>query len=149
MSHIPLEECEGRAIYRLQSRNLIVGVFNEKKNGFIGIRQKFDSRYLFTEYHFDNGPPLGTARPLERLGKLDNEHIRLWESYPGSMCEFCGRPVEYRKELYERYQVDRETWPWVHTEAVDDCGEAGPIGYGTYRPLFNILEDHEDELGET
>ena len=57
---------------------------------------KFERRYLFTEFHWDTGPPYGTANPLEcikncpiedlsegRIGKaakryFDNEALFQW-----------------------------------------------------------------------
>lgn len=45
-------------IYRIRSRNLLVGVFvgqdwNDEFPRFIGIREKFGSRFLFEEYGWD------------------------------------------------------------------------------------------------
>lgn len=71
---IKLAECKPRTVYRLNSRNLEIGVFNGSE-GFIGIREKFDRRYLFTEYHHDTGAPFGTATPLEEIGSIVNASI--------------------------------------------------------------------------
>lgn len=77
MNYIPVEECKIRGIYRIHSRNLYVGVFTGNMNGFIGIRCKFDDSFLFTEYHYDNGPPYGTVKPKELIGLLpDNVELR-------------------------------------------------------------------------
>ena len=65
---IPLTECKHRGLYKLESRNLSFGVFLEDSRGFIGIREKFSSKFLFTEYHWEIGPPHGTATPTEYLG---------------------------------------------------------------------------------
>jgi hypothetical protein len=67
--YIPLDECKEGYVYFLHSRNLSVGVF-DGRSGFIGIRSKFESTYLFTEYHWDTGAPYGTVRPKQELGKL-------------------------------------------------------------------------------
>jgi hypothetical protein len=67
---IPLGECVAWGVYKIHSRNLSVGVFNPKVGGFIGIREKLGSKFLFTEYHYDKGPPFGTVRPLEKVGDL-------------------------------------------------------------------------------
>ena len=69
MSHIPLDQCKHGFLYRITSRNLNTGVYNAKTKGFIGIREKFGDLYLFTEYHWDLGPPHGTVRPIEILEK--------------------------------------------------------------------------------
>jgi hypothetical protein len=64
---IPLSECRNGWVYKLFSRNLAFGVFAQAVNGFIGIREKFGSRFLATEYHWDTGAPFGTACPKEEL----------------------------------------------------------------------------------
>lgn len=69
---ISLKECQRRHVYRLVSRNLTFGVF-DGLDGFIGIRCKFGNRYLFKEFHWEQGPPFGTVRPLEDLGLIPEE----------------------------------------------------------------------------
>ncbi len=64
---IPLEECKHGYLYKLYSRNLDYGVYNAAKKGFTGIRIKFGSRYLFTEYHWDTGAPYGTAKAVSEV----------------------------------------------------------------------------------
>lgn len=63
----------------MRSRNLSHAVFNGE-TGFIGIRLKFGSRFLDTEYHWDMGAPHGTLRPLEDLGLIpdDIEPVEGW-----------------------------------------------------------------------
>ena len=84
---IPIEQCEQGWLYRIYSRNLNLGVYRESDQGFIGIRHKMGTRYLFTEFHWDNGPPFGTANPLELisecpvlcldeyLGRISPDHV--------------------------------------------------------------------------
>lgn len=68
MNYIPLDDCVDGMLYRLSSRNLTVGVFHKETKGFIGIREKFGDLYLFTEFHWDTGPPFGTVLPKEAIG---------------------------------------------------------------------------------
>lgn len=68
--HIPLRSCIDGHVYRIDSRNLSYGVFHAAVEGFTGIRNKFGWNYLFTEFHWDQGPPYGTVTPLEDLGPL-------------------------------------------------------------------------------
>lgn len=76
MSYIPLTECIHGKLYRIRSRNLTLGVFNSETNGFIGIREKFDDRYLFTEYHWDLGASFcGTVKPKELLEECPIENL--------------------------------------------------------------------------
>ena len=63
---IPLKDCKKGYVYELSSRNLLVGLFDGDA-GFIGIRKKFGNLYLFTEYHWDTGPPFGTVQPLKQI----------------------------------------------------------------------------------
>lgn len=72
---IPIEQCRHGWLYRLYSRNLNLGVYRENDHGFIGIRHKMGSRFLFTEFHWDNGPPHGTANPLEALCECPIERL--------------------------------------------------------------------------
>jgi hypothetical protein len=67
---IALKDCKHGYLYRIKSRNLSVGVFNKDNSSFIGIREKFGSRYLFSEYHRETGPPHGTVSPTEEIGPL-------------------------------------------------------------------------------
>lgn len=94
--YIALDDCVVGAVYRLRSRNLLVGVWNGK--GFVGIREKFGDEYLFTEYHYDSGPPFGTVRPDEDLG-MTLESMSLTEFW-GLVCANCGKPG----------WKDRENW---------------------------------------
>ncbi len=69
MDYIPLPLCQLGRVYSLHSRNLAIGVY-DGANGFIGIREKFGDRYLFTERHYDEGAPFGTVRPIREIAIL-------------------------------------------------------------------------------
>jgi hypothetical protein len=148
MTDIPIAECKRGYIYRLHSRNLAYGVFvPEDNNGFIGIRQKFDSRFLFTEYHWENGPPHGTAKPLEEMGPIEDKRILLVCNFP-SVCIYCGERVEYLNvdggvaKHGRTYEGE-----WVHITASDDT--AGLCDNPTATApnnvlLFNLLDTAEE-----
>lgn len=85
-TRIPLSECKHGYLYKIFSRNLRLGVFDSGDNGFIGIREKFGREYLFTEYHWDIGPPFGTVSPKEELEKCP-DNIKILED--------CELPDEY------------------------------------------------------
>ena len=57
---IPIKDCIKGRVYQIRCRNLRYGVY-DGNSGFIGIREKFGVRYLFTEYHWDIGAPHGTV----------------------------------------------------------------------------------------
>lgn len=88
MKLIPEAELVHGRVYRIKSRNLIVGVWNAATHGFIGIRMKFDSRYLFTEYHHDYDPHVGTVGRMADLEVNVPEGIAIVE---GESVEEDGR----------------------------------------------------------
>ena len=67
--YIPMAECKQGFLYRISSRNLPYGVYNGN-GGFIGIREKFGDRFLFTEEHWDTAEPFGTVMPLEEIEQI-------------------------------------------------------------------------------
>lgn len=140
--YIPLDQCVERTIYELASRNLRVGVFVAAERGFIGIREKFGSQYLFTEYHWDTGAPCGTAHPLRAVSTLDDPRIRLWEHYPSARCRYCGDSVMYVPDLDARGEpvVPRYgKWRSEHGKSCNDPS-CDPTPYAeTYTPLFDVL----------
>ena len=67
---ILLEECKHGGLYRIHARNFDFGIYDEKQQGFIGVREKFGNTYLFIEFHRDNntvGKMFGTVNPKELL----------------------------------------------------------------------------------
>ena len=98
---IPIEECQDRHVYRILSRNLLVGVYSEATKGFLGIRTKFNNRYVFEEYHRDTGSPYGTVAPQEDLGIVCPEDILLKETLSGSWDSVTGREVDFDKPVGE------------------------------------------------
>lgn len=90
-TRIPRDELEDRRAYKLQSRNLFVGFWNERANGFNGIREKFGDRYIFMEYLYEDQG--GTALAYEPLDLWLPEDIPNTE-YLGSFCQECDKPVK-------------------------------------------------------
>lgn len=132
---IPLKDCKDGYIYRIHSRNLIVGLFNKENSGFIGIREKFGHHYLFTEFHRETGAPYGTVSPKEEIGKCPLADLR--ESL-GSFCQTCEKPVDFRKENPDG------TGSWYHLEETT-CEKA--LAYGkSNRELFKYLEPIEKRV---
>lgn len=83
-----------RGIYRVVCRNLNLAVYDGDL-GFIGIREKFGSTFLFTEYAWEQGPPYGTVReePRELLGQV-LPGIAVSEDL-GSACLSCCGAASY------------------------------------------------------
>lgn len=124
---IPIEECKDGVLYRIFSRNLAFGVYREGVKGFVGIREKFGYEYLFTEFHWDTGPPFGTVNPKEELEPVP-EGMCLNESL-GSVGEKTRRPVEYFSD-------------WRYRDTGEVCNEAqgwddkdGAVGEESRRPI--------------
>lgn len=114
--YLPIAECVNGRIYRLQSRNLIVGVYREETKGFIGIRRKFGHTYLFEEYHWDTGAPYGTAYPIEEVAVLPDHIVSsemIGEEHNDPLLTFL-RPLEdpCRAKNEEEFQK----W-WAETKA--------------------------------
>ena len=91
MVYLTIEECKHGGLYKISSRNLALGVYNEPSKGFIGIREKFGDEFLFTEYHWDTGEPFGTVQPREFL-----------EMYPGDPEESVERPATEEDTKWQR-----------------------------------------------
>ncbi len=135
---IALGDCLDRHVYRLHSRNLSSGVFVEAREGFIGIREKFDSRYLFTEYHYDTGAPYGTAHPYEDLGEIPKE-ITATEDL-GTEDEITKREVSFDKPIVD----GGKGWYFVDTgEASKDIRPQSRFN----KALFDYLDKpHHKEV---
>jgi hypothetical protein len=125
-----------RGVYRIHSRNLSVGVW-DGVGGFIGIREKFGDEYLFREFHWENGPPYGTVKPLEFLTTLP-EDIEIREN-TDSFCHKCRQPVYHDSDKHQ----------WFHTDNTQDgiCLELRPC-CATYQPLFDFLEPLDKEVSD-
>ena len=136
-SFIPLSALIPRAVYRLKSRNLLVGVWDPAKGGFIGVRQKFTSRYLFTEYHWDVSETHGTAQALELLDTVIPTDLPLVEYLP-TVCSEHASPMEFTTPILHGGDG------WVHQEDGMKCGgyPVAPL----HHELFDILAPIDEAL---
>ncbi len=131
-SFISSKDCKIGFVYKLRSRNLSFGVFTGR--GYIGIREKFDSTYLFEEYSYDEG---GTAKALEEVGDLTKEitnGMLLLEHYPQCYCYNCG-------DILTSLPIQPDRIPWEHQNN-KEC----PKPYATcrnYMPLMVALKHFE------
>jgi len=118
MATLPMADLEDRRIYHIQSRNLIVGVWHAENNGFIGIRRKFDREFLFEEYHWETGPPFGTAWAIEDLGVTAPAEIDLSQHPENSDLFELLKPYQAEisarlQEEDERERQERESRRWA------------------------------------
>lgn len=82
-NRIPIDKCVKGRLYKLACRNLGYGVY-DGDSGFIGLREKFGNVYLFTEIHWDEGPPFGTVEGMRDTG-----------------VNFLGLVSELNKDLFD------------------------------------------------
>lgn len=129
---IPRAECEDRRLYRIKSRNLLLGVFKAETGGFLGLRSKFGSIYVFEEYHYEN-PEFATVAPQEALPEVLPVEIPLKEGL-GTECQTCGVLVSYVKFPEGEREVVLKTGGtmmapgnWEHL-APTDCKEPKAVG---------------------
>jgi hypothetical protein len=75
MEYLPKSEMIVGGVYRVDFRSCHgVGVWDGR--GFWALRTKFNDTYAFMEYHWDDGPPYGTARPTVLLQMVqDYDHF--------------------------------------------------------------------------
>ena len=88
-------------IYRLRSRNLIVGAY-DGRGGFIGIREKFGQRYLFTEFDSSvEGWGGATVTAIEEeLGQVPSD-VELAESSEVGNCRHTNQRLFQLLEEFE------------------------------------------------
>jgi hypothetical protein len=138
-SYIPLTSCKSRGIYMLHSRNLSIGVFNPENNGFIGIREKFGDKFLFTEFHYDTGAPFGTVRPLKEIGLLPGD-ILISESL-GTIDRLTNRAVSFDKP------IDCGGKGWFFTDSGEASERIIPVGVCNNK-LFEFLSQNQFFAGD-
>jgi hypothetical protein len=137
--YIPVDECQDRRLYRIHSRNLnIVGVYNAEHQGFIGIREKFGSRYLFMEFHWDTGMPFGTVQPDESTPEILPDDILLAERLEGSICQ-CGVDVDFIQD-----DPKSSAGHWEHLQPSPKCNNIRAYTK-TNKELFKWLEEMEEK----
>lgn len=64
---IPISECKHGYLYKLNSRNLDYGIYRADTESFVGIREKFDYRFLESDGHRDLNARGCTALPTELI----------------------------------------------------------------------------------
>lgn len=88
-----MNDCIVRRVYKLHCRNLAFGVYIGDGR-FVGIRTKFGSRFLDTEYHWDWSEHFGTVRMAEDTG-IDLPAGMPLKPRLGAVDKTTNRPVEF------------------------------------------------------
>lgn len=77
--YIPPNEIKIGYTYKIKARNFHYGVAHMEYGhiGFIGIRHKFQSTYLFSEVHWDEDPQFGTVKPISEIEECPVKNIHI------------------------------------------------------------------------
>jgi hypothetical protein len=148
---IKLEDCKHRGLYKLHSRNLMLGVYNQETQGFCGIREKFNSRYVFEEYHADYDGPYKTAHPMELLPDELPAELEPIEFFPECLCSVCKNLCEYAKFPDGEHEITMDDGfkmivpgEWRHLDGSPRCSKMS--GYHQSNTgLFHWLESMEEK----
>lgn len=138
---IPRENLIKGRVYRVNSRNLQLTVY-DGEDGFIGIRENFGSRYLFTEYHYDCEAH-GTVRSMVDTGIDVPADIPISDT-GDSIDETTGRIVVWEPAIpnpNEGHERRMGWWKFIDTGAAAPTVEAGCKVAGKGNPdLFRYLD---------
>lgn len=111
--YIPMDELKPYYFYKIRLRNARYGIWLPDGQGFMIRRQKFNDFFTFVEYHWDTGPPFGTARPLKELeptGFIHEDFINVIKSGPYGEYWTLSKYDEimnYLKTKTEEYDDER------------------------------------------
>lgn len=64
--YITKDELVPGEAYEVDARSFKVAIWDGEQ--FHGLRRKFSLTFMDTEFHWDNGPPHGTVKPIRKLG---------------------------------------------------------------------------------
>lgn len=139
---IPVELCTPGHWYLIRSRNLISGVYRGD-GAFIGVREKFTDRYLFTEF-----APHTVSEIICDFGPCPVQELS--ESL-GSRCGICAVPTEYQYFPDGKREITLpEGWKmevpgeWVHLESTECVKPESHSIPNT--ELFEWLEEQDKTL---
>ena len=135
---VPMDKCIKGRLYKLGSRNLVLGVYDGRE-GFIGIRCKFRDRFLFTEYHWDQGAPYGTVSEVEDTGIDLPEGVIAVECL-GTVDSQEGRPLIWVKGTPAGHWAFEDTGDRFDRTAACQASQLGNLA------LFCWLDQKEKDL---
>lgn len=132
-TRIALVDCKHGYLYRLRSRNLRHGVFNQERNGFIGIRTKFTNRFLDLELHWSYDSQYGTASPLEELQPCPVKDLRRSGDL---LCKICKRKAE------TAYTPEGVFCGYYHADDDSPSCEKYEVAHYENKELFHWLDEN-------
>lgn len=113
----PIDECIPGRLYSVRCRSMGPKAVYLGHGEFIGLQLNFGTVCLFTEYHWDNGPPYGTVFEAIDTGIDLPDDVPL-SSSPGSIDEYTGRWVGFSH--YKR--------KWYFTDTGEFSDDIKPVG---------------------
>lgn len=127
-----------RTVYQLNSRNLLVGVWDANIQGFMGIRRKFNATYLFAEYEYDLQH--GTARAIQALPHVVPANIAL-TSFLGQFDNETGREVAMG-------DPDERPVKFFYVDDQTEVANSRTVFYKNNDELFDLLLEIEKPFYE-
>lgn len=123
-------------VYQLRARSFSYGVWDGQ--GFVGIRTKFASRYLFVEYPYT---VRGSAYPIQDLGPLapPDKNIPLSTTL-GHCCQECYTPVQETRDGWKHVITTRYNKASDEDEPYEYDHRAFPMAISN-QSLFSFLEE--------
>ncbi len=134
---IPIADCITGRVYKIDCRNFSVGVYDGNE-GFIGIRTKFGNSYLFTEYHYDQGPPFGTVESQIDTGIDVPDTIPIDENLE-TLDQKTGRPIYFDVPAADGGRG------WVFKDTGEEGEDIRSVSVPN-QPLFEFLDKIRREL---
>jgi len=133
-----------RHVYRLTARNFFLGAWDAAHGGFLGIREKFGNRYVFTEYFAEQDRSSGTAHAWTDADAVVPDEIELTE-YLGTQCSEHKRRARFVESVPGAFPTRGR---WVHADDETELdGDDSPMSISN-QALFDFLEPlaaEEDE----
>ena len=106
---IRIKDCQHGFLYKIEARNFRLGVYNEKVQGFTGIRCKFGDEFLDTEYHYDTGAPHGTATPKKLLMECPIKDLEEYHRVDDKTIKTNKDLFNWLQSIEEKFPYDGET----------------------------------------
>ena len=103
--YLKIETLKSEWSYRILARNAHIGIWVPEKKGFIIPRWKFGKNYLFTEFHWDTGPPFGTVKPFFEIERspFRSEDLNTYHQNP-----IYNKILFYLNRLTETYPHEEQ-----------------------------------------
>lgn len=146
MKTLSLADCVQGGIYRVRGRNFWVAVYDGQR-GFIGVREKFDFEYPFTEYYNDGTNPVGTVTVLEKIANVPPEMplVATFESEPED------KYVKYNWDLFNLLYPYADAEDQLYSNAKEEVARAKRESQTSIKAFChesNLIENINDSIAD-